>query len=252
MRNRFSFLFAGFLLLSTLTSLADVLHLKGGRKVGGTFLGGDSRTVRFLRHDGQVRSYTIADVQRIVFGNHPVFTPPASSSSSHSTVPKDTDVVVRMIDSINSDVNKPGETFRATVEKAVTAGGRVLVPEGADAAVQLVHVKQSGKLRGREEIALQLRSITFKDKTYSVTSRFAAKASEGKGKQTAKVVGGTAAIGALIGALAKGKKGAAIGAATGAGAGAAIQAVRGKRVRVPSEALLSFTLEEPLTLRAAR
>ena len=57
-------------------------------------------------------------------------------------------------------------------------------------------------------------------------------ASEGKGGESAKVVGG----------------GAAIGAATGAGAGVAIQATRGKTIRVPSEALLSFKLEESVRL----
>lgn len=116
-------------------------------------------------------------------------------------------------------------------------------------AVQLVHVKQSGQLRGEEEIALQLRSITVNSKTYSLTSEFAQVASEGKGKESAKVVGGTAALGALIGVIVGGGKGAAVGAVAGAGAGVAIQAVRGKQVRIPSEALLSFALEESVTLR---
>lgn len=251
MRHRVSLLFVVFFLLSTLITLADVLHLRGGRKVEGTFLGGDSRTVRFIRQDGQVEHFAITDVESIVFGSkaETVSSPPSSSPSDPYTVPKDTVLVVRMIDPIDSDLNKPGETFRATLEEAVTVRGRILAPKGTFAAVQLVHVKQSGQLRGKEEIALQLRSMTVNDKTYSLVSGFAEVASEGKGEQSAKVIGGTAAVGALIGAIAGGKKGAAIGAATGAGTGVAIQSVQGKQVRVPSEALLAFTLEEPVMLR---
>ena len=77
-----------------------------------------------------------------------------------------------------------------------------------------------------------------------MSSQFAEVASESKGEETAKVVGGAAAIGAIVGAITGGKKGAVIGAATGAGAGTAIQLVRGKRVYVPSEALLAFKRQE--------
>ncbi len=250
MLYRLSFSFAVIFLLSTISSLADVLHLQGGGTVEGTFVGGDSRTVRFLRQDGQLESFAITDVESIVFGTPAaaVSTPPPSSPSDPHTVPKGTVLVIRMIDPVDSNVNQPGETFRATLEEPVTVAGEILAPKGTFASVQLVHVKQSGQLRGQEEIALQLRSITVNDKTYSLASEFATVASEGKGEETAKVVGGAAVIGALIGALTGGKKGAAVGAAAGAGAGVAVQAVRGKQVRVPSEALLAFSLEEAVTL----
>ena len=250
MRHQMSLLVTVFFLFSTLTALADVLHLRDGRKVEGTFLGGDSRTVRFILQDGQVESFAITDAESIIFG-----TQAGSAASSvptpadPCTVPHGTVLVVRMIDSVDSDVNKPGETFRATLEEPIAVGENILAPKDTPVAVQLVHVKQSGQLRGEEEIALQLRSITVNSKTYSLTSEFAEVASEGKGKESAKVIGGTAALGALIGVIVGGKKGAAVGAATGAGAGVVIQAVRGKQVRLPSEALLSLALEESVTLR---
>jgi hypothetical protein len=154
-----------------------------------------------------------------------------------------------MVDSVDSDVNKPGETFRATLEEPITVGENILASKDTPVAVQLVHVKQSGQLRGEEEIALQLRSITVNSRTYSLASEFAEVASEGKGKESAKVIGTTAGIGALIGLIAGGGKGAAVGAATGAGVGVVVQSVRGKQVQIPSEALLSFALEESVTLR---
>jgi hypothetical protein len=161
-----------------------------------------------------------------------------------SAVPTDEVLIVRMIDPVDSDVNQIGETFRATLEGQLKISEEVIAPKGTPVLVQLVHVKQSGQLRGREEIALQLRSITIDGESYFVSSQFAEVASESKGEETAKVVGGAAAIGAIVGAITDGKKGAAIGAATGAGAGTAIQLLRGKRVYVPSEALLAFKRQD--------
>ncbi|MCH8320941.1 MAG: hypothetical protein IH790_08300 [Acidobacteria bacterium] len=161
-----------------------------------------------------------------------------------SAVPTDEVLIVRMIDPVDSDVNQIGETFRATLEGQLKISEEVIAPKGTPVLVQLVHVKQSGQLRGREEIALQLRSITLDGESYYVSSQFAEVASESKGEETAKVVGGAAAIGAIVGAITGGKKGAAIGAATGAGAGTAIQLVRGQRVYVPSEALLAFKRQD--------
>ncbi len=256
MRYQVSLLFTVLFLFSTLTAFADILHLRDGRKVEGTFLGGDSRTVRFILQDGQVESFAITDAESIIFGTQAgsaatsVPAPaPTPVPADPYTVPHGTVLVVRMIDSVDSDVNKPGETFRATLEEPIAVGENILAPKDTPVAVQLVHVKQSGQLRGEEEIALQLRSITVKSKTYSLASEFAQVASEGKGKESAKVIGTTAGIGALIGVIVGGGKGAAVGAATGAGVGVVVQSVRGKQVQIPSEALLSFALEESVTLR---
>jgi len=251
MHNRLSFSIVVFLLLSV-TAQADVLYRRDGSAVEGTFLGGNSRTLRFLDEDGSVRTFAISDVESIVFSSPSEMAAESTSSPAlvdPYTVPPGVFLVVRMLDPVDSDVNQPGDTFRATLEEPIQVDGRILASEGTPVSVQLVHVKQSGKLRGEEEIALQLQSITLNGRTHSLTTDFAEVASEGKGGQSAKVVGGGAVIGALFGAIVGGKKGAAIGAATGAGAGVAIQATRGQQVRIPSEALLSFKLEESVTLR---
>ena len=61
------------------------------------------------------------------------------------------------------------------------------------------------------------------------------------------MIGGAAALGAIIGALAGGGKGAAIGAVSGGAAGTAVQLVtKGQHVKVPSETRLTFTLQHPL------
>jgi hypothetical protein len=53
-------------------------------------------------------------------------------------------------------------------------------------------------------------------------------------------------FGAIIGAIAGGGRGAAIGAGAGSAAGAGVQVfTRGQQVKVPSEALLEFRLQQP-------
>ena len=62
-------------------------------------------------------------------------------------------------------------------------------------------------------------------------------------------MGGTAALGAIIGAIAGGGKGAAIGAVSGAGVGAAAQVItKGQTVKIPSESRLTFALRQNIRL----
>ena len=56
-------------------------------------------------------------------------------------------------------------------------------------------------------------------------------------------------LGAIIGGLAGGGKGAGIGAAAGAGVGGGVQAAtKSKQIDLPSETVLNFTLQAPLTV----
>jgi len=67
------------------------------------------------------------------------------------------------------------------------------------------------------------------------------------------MVGGGAALGTLLGALAGGGKGAAIGAIAGAAAGGGVQVLtKGREIRVPAETVLHFRLDQPLHLHEAR
>jgi hypothetical protein len=66
--------------------------------------------------------------------------------------------------------------------------------------------------------------------------------------RSAKRTVGEAAVGTIIGALAGGK-GPAIGAGVGAAAGAGSEIItKGDQVKVPSETLLDFTVQEAVSL----
>lgn len=168
---------------------------------------------------------------------------------SDVTIPSGTRVTIRMIDPVDSDRNSVGQTFRASIDDPVVVNGQTVIPAGSDASVRVVDIRQGGRISGSEEISLELSQISVNGRNYPVYTEYAQSASKARGKQSAQVIGGTAVVGAIIGAIAGGGQGAAIGAASGAAAGTGIQAVRGQRVRVESEARLDFTLSQPLSLR---
>lgn len=166
------------------------------------------------------------------------------------TIPAGTTVTVRMIDSIDSGKNSEGQTFRASTTDAITSDGHTLIPAGSDASVLLTGATSAGRIKGTASVDVRLASIDYKGRPYRVESSSVQQAGKGgRGKSTAVRSGIGAAAGAVIGALAGGGKGAAIGSIAGGGAGFGINAfTHGNQVKIPSETVLSFTLQAPLTL----
>jgi hypothetical protein len=243
---------------------ADTLRLKSGRTIEGTYLGGDARNVRFDAGD-RVQTFSINDVSEIRFGSAETATngalnpepmqsaaPSRSTSStsvSTSEIPAGTPLVLRMIDDVDSARDTVGQTFRASVDEAIIVGERTVVPRGADVVVKLVEDKQSGRISGKTEMTLDVVSVVVNGRMTDVRTEEVTRESASRTGKSGQVVGGTAALGAIIGAIAGGGKGAAIGAVSGAAAGGAVQVMtKGERVRIPSETRLTFTLQQPLRI----
>ena len=164
-------------------------------------------------------------------------------------LPAGTNLVVRMIDGVDSEVNRVGQTFAASLDEPVMINGETVIPRGADATVKLTDSKESGKLTGRTELTLDLMSVRVNGRMVDINTETVSRESSSRGARTAKVAGGTAAVGAIIGAIAGGGKGAAIGAAAGGAAGAGAEVVtKGQRVKIPSETRLTFVVDTPVRL----
>lgn len=164
-------------------------------------------------------------------------------------VPSGTEIVVRMIDPVDSQRDNLGQTYRATIDQPVVVNGNTVIPRGSDAVATLIDDKQSGKIEGKTVLTLDLKNVTVSGHTYDIVTTGVSKASSSRGARSAKVIGGAAALGAIIGAAAGGGKGAAIGAGSGAAVGTAAEVVTsGQRVKIPSETRLTFTLQNPIDL----
>jgi hypothetical protein len=165
------------------------------------------------------------------------------------TIPAGTVVTVRMIDEIDSSRHRPGEEFAATVDAPIAVGERVIIPRGSDARVRLIESRSAGRIKGQSELQVELVGVAVENMTYAIETSVVERKGASEGKRTATAVGGGAALGGLIGAIAGKGKGAAIGAAVGAGAGTAVgAATKGQQVNIPSEAKLDFTLKVPFTV----
>lgn len=174
---------------------------------------------------------------------------PAPTATTAVTIPAGTALVVRMIDTVDSSVHQAGELFRASLDEPLLVNGRTIAARGADVTTKLVSVEEAGRISGRSELALVLFDITIDGRKREITTGEVYEAGASRGSQSARRIGGLAALGAVIGVIAGGGKGAAQGAAAGAGAGTAIQVLTsGEKVQVPAESRLEFTLAAPLNL----
>jgi hypothetical protein len=273
------------LVLAT-AGFADTVTLRSGRVIHGTYLGGTARQLRVDTGD-RIETLDVTDIVRIEFGDsaptassddgrphlrraqpssQPTILRPdddaavtpatATAAPAAAPAPRDpvelpagTNLVVRMIDGVDSDAASAGQTFAASMDQPVTVGGETIIPRGADVVVKLVDAQQSGKLTGRAELTLALMSVKVNGKVVDINTQSISRQSDARGQQTARVAGGTAAVGAIIGAIAGGGKGAAIGAGAGGAAGAGAEAVtHGQRVKVPSETRLTFVLDTSVTI----
>jgi len=183
----------------------------------------------------------------IVGAGHPGVAAP--QSKKRVTVPAGTRVLVRMIDSIDSSKQKTGFRFTASLEANLQAEDMVVAPRGTTVYGQLVNASSAGRMSGSSNLTLELTDIMINGSTYPMlTSSYEIKG-KGEGGNTAKKVLGGAGLGALIGGIAGGGKGAGIGALAGAGAGTAVAASKkGEQLQIPSETLLEFRLEQPVSL----
>jgi hypothetical protein len=255
---------AGSALLGS--AFADMITLRDGRKLEGSYLGGDSRQVRMALGD-KVETFAVTDVWSILFGATPPEAKPApaaaepvaaqesSAAAASATaqpaapaeLPVGTKIVVRMIDAVDSQRDKLGQTYRASLDEAISLNGKTIAARGADATVKLIDDKKAGKLSGKSEITLDLVTLSIDGRMVDVHTADVTEAGASQTQRSAGVIGGTAAVGAIIGAIAGGGRGAGIGALSGAGAGTAVQVLtKGAAVKIPSETRLSFTLDQPL------
>lgn len=269
------------LLLGTLAGLAsaDRLNLNNGNVIQGTYLGGTARQIRF-EVNGNVQTYDVGQVRSLSFVEDspqfsaqpvpqsfpqpapqpaysdrnysaPANTNPQYAANGHSgiTIPADTQITVRMIDAVNSQTARIGQTFRASLDEPVVVADRQIIPRGADVIAKLVDDQKAGKLQGKTVLTVALVSISVNGQMADVTTTDVRTASASRGNKSAGLIGGGAALGAIVGAIAGGGKGAAIGAASGGALGGATTILMsGQEVKIPSETRLTFRLQYPVQL----
>jgi hypothetical protein len=287
MRLKLKYGFLTALTLAASMAWADTLELKNGSLIKGKFLGGTATEISF-QVGSTVQKYNVADVVSLKFDSEGGASAPAPQSQSslpddpatvaHGagalapqalsslpddpatvahvevkpalvTIPAGTRISVRTIDAIDSADNVVGDRFQASLEEPLMLQGNMVVARDSPVYGRLTQSKESGTFAGRSQLRLELTGIVVNGKMVPIVTGEYEVTGKSRGASTAKRTVGGAALGAIIGAAADGGQGAAIGAGAGATAGAASEIITGgDQVKVPSETLLDFALQQDVSI----
>jgi len=173
----------------------------------------------------------------------------AAQAKKKVTVPAGTRILIRTIDPIDSSKQKTGYRFQASLETNLQVEDTVVAPRGTIVYGRLAQASSAGRMSGSSELTLEMTDIVINGTSYPLlTSTYEIKG-KGEGKKTAGKVLGGAGLGAIIGGIAGGGTGAAIGVLAGAAGGTALAgSKKGEQLQIPSESLLEFRIEQPVSL----
>ena len=265
MRLKLKYGFLTVVALAASMAWADTLELKNGSLIKGKFLGGTETEISF-QVGSTVQKYSVADVVSLKFDSEstpgaPALQPQSSlpdapeteahveMKPANLTIPAGTRISVRTIDAIDSTRNLVGDSFQASLAEPLTLDGKVIVEQDALVFGRLTQSKESGTFTGRSQLRLELTGVVVNGNNVPLVTGEYEVTGKSRSASTAKRTFGGAALGAIIGAVADGGQGAAIGAGVGAGAGAGSEIItKGDQVKVPSETLIDFTLQQEVSI----
>jgi hypothetical protein len=179
--------------------------------------------------------------------------PPPPPVAKTVTLPAGTLIPIRMTDTLDSAKTQPNTVFHGSLAGDLVVDGMVVAKSGAAVTGRVIIAKDAAHFAGSAELSIELTRIDTVDHPVDVVTDAYDKQGAGRGKNTALKTGGGAAVGAVLGGLFGGGKGAAIGAASGGGLGAGANGVtRGQQVQIPTETLVSFHLQSPISVTTSK
>lgn len=176
--------------------------------------------------------------------------PPPQPVFKDVTLAAGTVIPVRITETLDTKTAQPNDVFHGSLAGDLRDGGVVAIPRGASIMGRVVDAKGAAHFKGSSLLTLELTELSARGQRFTLVTDTFSEQGKGRGKNTAVKSGAGAALGAIVGAIAGGGKGAAIGGLAGAGAGAGVNAVtRGEEVVIPTETVINFKLQSPLTVR---
>ena len=162
----------------------------------------------------------------------------APTGSAQSINPG-TEIQVQLLGQLDTGKTEAGQEFEATLAQPVRLDNGMVWPAGTDVKGKVVDVVSSGRLSRPASITLQLTQIG----NFPVATQTEQIDGQSHAGRNVALIGGVAAVGAVLGGIAGGGKGAVIGAAAGAGAGTVTAAATGKQeIVLRAETPLTFVI----------
>lgn len=158
-------------------------------------------------------------------------------------LPEGTGLPLLLETTVSSKTSHKGDLVVAKLASDVKLGEKVLLREGTEVRGRVTAAVPSGKVKGVARLAFDFDTILLKGKEHVVELRAVDITAPKTHKRDAAIIGGGTGAGALIGAIAGGKKGAGIGAVVGGAAGTGVVlSTPGKEVEVPAGTRISVEL----------
>jgi hypothetical protein len=222
---------------------ADTLELVDGSLIEGSFVGGNPASVMF-EVAGQVEVFNTADIVAVWFsaGVETAVAAAEAPAAAAVVVPQGTRLMVRLSETIDSRRHSAGHRFRGQLEGALFVQGVEVAPRGAWVYGRVTQARQSGRVAGSSELALEFTDIMIDNRLFQISTT-------GLQAQTANTAGqtvGRTARAAAVGGLIGGSSGARTGAKVGAGASILTS---GNTINIPSGTLVEATLRAPLSIQ---
>lgn len=178
------------------------------------------------------------------------YAPPQEPPSGPVTVPVNSLMEIRIVEPLDTANLIQGQLFDATAANDVYVGNVLAIPRGAEIQGKVVRLKKAGPFGGNTLLALKLTGLNLGGQFYPLDSNTWWNRGPNKAGYTAGNTVAGSAFGAILGGIIGGGTGAAIGAGVGAAGGlGASAASHGPRVILPSETMLAFHLEQPVTVQ---
>ncbi len=244
-----------------LSAQADVLELKNGKVLNGTYLGGTQQSIRFQVGDGvevipkdEALALTFSGLVNTSAGSSSNYSRPSyESNPSYSsrvtkvksvTIPAGTSILVTLVDSIDTRTDKAGQKFRTRLAADLYVGDTLIANEGSLVYGILQRSKQAGRIAGTSSVDIGLSEMEINEKLYPIFTTDHIERGKDATKGTLHAVGAGALLGALIDKNDRGG-----GALKGAAIGTGVALITpGKPVQLPPNTLLEFRLAQPVRI----
>jgi hypothetical protein len=171
-------------------------------------------------------------------------TPASKAPPTPIVVPAGTQIGVLLSANVNTKHVVVGTPVQGTLASDLVIDGRRAAKAGAAVQGTVTNsVSGSNKIGGVPTLSLRFDSLVAADgATKTINAPYSQQGVSETGKDTAKIVGGTAA-GAIIGHQVSDKNGAVVGGLLGAGAGAAAAKKTGGEVKLTAGSVLTVTTQ---------
>jgi hypothetical protein len=184
----------------------------------------------------------------------PVHTPEPTQSPPPTVVvdlSAGTQLEVELLNNVSSGTSQAGDPVSGRLISAVYADGKLVAPAGAEVEGVITAAVPLKKFGGQPSVSIMFESLTVDDGSrVPVLASHTAAGKKQAGRDTAKI-GGSAAVGAVIGHQVDDDNGTEIGALLGGAIGTAAAAKTGKELELPAGTPIIVVLEFDVQIRMA-